>query len=182
MDLIANSTTSTKLNVVMIGDSITERWQGTGMARLKFPDFIPVYQDLFQSNNDASIQGLALGISGDRVRAKRYIQKTIWLIWSRSHQNRFIYMYILVSAIVVSIATWCITARVEIKSASMVVVDWYQWFDSGWLFAFGGTSGHFEYCERNLACQTKCDGCHEQYLATRGSKWWKTGRWFECWH
>jgi hypothetical protein len=54
-------------DVVLLGDSITEHWQGTSMGQPKYPEIHQVYQDLFQNKPETGIEGLALGISGDRV-------------------------------------------------------------------------------------------------------------------
>jgi len=55
------------VDVVLLGDSITEHWQGTSVGRLKYPEIHDVYKDLFQNKQQTGIEGLALGISGDRV-------------------------------------------------------------------------------------------------------------------
>jgi len=61
-----------KLDVVLVGDSITEHWHGTSMAQPNesFQDNLQVYRELFRggssSNNRSGVGGLALGISGDR--------------------------------------------------------------------------------------------------------------------
>lgn len=58
---------SPPLDVVLLGDSITESWLGTGMTHPmeKFASNLEVYHRLFDSPQ-APVQGLALGISGDR--------------------------------------------------------------------------------------------------------------------
>jgi len=79
----------TTLDVVMVGDSITEHWQGTSMGQpsSKYAENLAVYDELFvhtttttssSSSEEATsssststtslpIEGLALGISGDRT-------------------------------------------------------------------------------------------------------------------
>lgn len=82
----------TALDVVMVGDSITEHWQGTSMGQpsIKYADNLAVYQELFvhtttttstpseeeaaassgsgfTTSSSLPIEGLALGISGDRT-------------------------------------------------------------------------------------------------------------------
>ena len=54
-------------DVVLLGDSITEHWLGTGLGIEKYPDINEVYKDLFQNKKIQGIEGVALGISGDRV-------------------------------------------------------------------------------------------------------------------
>lgn len=64
IDLIKNETETP--DVVLLGDSITEHWQGTSTAKPNHADIKEVYEELFRKPN--GIKGLALGISGDRVR------------------------------------------------------------------------------------------------------------------
>jgi lysophospholipase L1-like esterase len=65
VDLVKNASTD-EPDVVLLGDSITEHWQGTSMGRMKYPDIHKVYQSLFRDKPKNGITGLALGISGDR--------------------------------------------------------------------------------------------------------------------
>jgi lysophospholipase L1-like esterase len=58
------------LDVVFLGDSISEKWNGrsTGEFRPKDHNVSIVFQQLFQKHqNGSEVEGLALGISGDRV-------------------------------------------------------------------------------------------------------------------
>jgi lysophospholipase L1-like esterase len=58
------------LDVVLLGDSITEHWLGTelGMKEQTWSEHFQVYQELFQSeNNNDAVSGLALGIGGDNA-------------------------------------------------------------------------------------------------------------------
>lgn len=73
--LVKNTTTAP--DVVLLGDSITEHWQGTSMGRNKYPEIHQVYQDLFQNKQETGIEGLALGISGDRVSTILHAQCTL---------------------------------------------------------------------------------------------------------
>lgn len=66
VNLVQNASTADEPNVVLLGDSITEHWQGTSMGRMKYPDIHNVYQSLFRDKRKNGITGLALGISGDR--------------------------------------------------------------------------------------------------------------------
>jgi lysophospholipase L1-like esterase len=68
----APGTGATNLDVVLIGDSITEQWLGTlmGTKDPKRKEHFQVYQELFQNknsddNNNKTTSGLALGIGGD---------------------------------------------------------------------------------------------------------------------
>jgi lysophospholipase L1-like esterase len=62
-----------KLDVVLLGDSITEHWQGTdlGGENDEFRGNNDVYNQLFNSP-DSPIQGLALGNGGDRTTQLLY--------------------------------------------------------------------------------------------------------------
>jgi len=69
----------TYFDVVMLGDSITEHWLGTdlGYKRTDWQGNNRVYQELFggrrgDDDDVASIQGLALGIGGDRTVNLQY--------------------------------------------------------------------------------------------------------------
>ena len=59
-----------RLDVVLLGDSITEHWNGRDMGVFRPKDYNVslVFQELFQKRkNGSSVEGLALGIAGDRV-------------------------------------------------------------------------------------------------------------------
>jgi lysophospholipase L1-like esterase len=57
------------LQLVMIGDSITEQWNGLSVGHpiAKYEGNAAVFQELFQMENGGKINAAALGISGDRV-------------------------------------------------------------------------------------------------------------------
>lgn len=57
----------TLLDVVLLGDSITEHWQGTAFGKRvpKHAECAQVYHELF-TRSESAVQGLALGIAGDR--------------------------------------------------------------------------------------------------------------------
>jgi hypothetical protein len=57
-------------DVVLYGDSITEHWLGTELSTRweQWQGTKRVFQQYFNSSNGASVDGLALGISGDQVR------------------------------------------------------------------------------------------------------------------
>lgn len=63
-----------KLDVIMVGDSITEHWLGRslGLKNAGFDENVRVYNELFNSSQPGSIQGMALGISGDRCAQLLY--------------------------------------------------------------------------------------------------------------
>jgi lysophospholipase L1-like esterase len=73
LKLIADTVSTTtpgagNLDVVLLGDSITEHWLGTrfGMKEQTLSEHFQVYQELFQNgNNNDAVSGLALGIGGD---------------------------------------------------------------------------------------------------------------------
>lgn len=58
-----------ELDVVLLGDSITERWNGTrGMGQDQYPEYRAVFESFFDKTNKSStapLQGLALGTGGD---------------------------------------------------------------------------------------------------------------------
>jgi len=59
-----------ELDVVFLGDSITENWRGTSYGEVndkKVPN-IKVYNKLFTKEGGGEFDGLTLGISGDKVR------------------------------------------------------------------------------------------------------------------
>ena len=57
------------LDVVFLGDSITEHWNGRDMGVFREKDYNVslVFQKFFQKKNGSSVEGLALGVAGDRV-------------------------------------------------------------------------------------------------------------------
>jgi len=58
------------LDVVLLGDSITEDWNGRRLGqddKFSLP-IIDVFKTLFQKKSSGEVNGIALGISGDRVR------------------------------------------------------------------------------------------------------------------
>jgi lysophospholipase L1-like esterase len=67
-----------KMDVVLIGDSITEHWNGTRSmgTRGPFPEYRAVFDEYFDRATGASLQGLALGSSGDT---------TNHLLWHLQH-------------------------------------------------------------------------------------------------
>lgn len=80
-------------DVVLLGDSITERWLGTqlskNMTRANMTEeYLAAFSELFQatksktkSSNTASrssVKGMALGIAGDRVREKKHYNQNGW--------------------------------------------------------------------------------------------------------
>jgi len=76
LDYIANATATNErhLDVVMVGDSITEHWHGTdlGIPVDRYANNVEVYDKLFNLQSGAKISGLALGIGGDRCSQLLY--------------------------------------------------------------------------------------------------------------
>jgi lysophospholipase L1-like esterase len=76
----ATATDTANLDVVLLGDSITEHWLGTdfGVQEKKWKEHYQVYQELFQNNNNrddndkVTTSGLALGIGGDMCPHLQY--------------------------------------------------------------------------------------------------------------
>jgi lysophospholipase L1-like esterase len=66
-----------KLDVILLGDSITEHWHGTdlGSRNPMFEGNVQVYRELFDSDN-STLQGLALGNGGDRTTQLLYRVET----------------------------------------------------------------------------------------------------------
>ena len=60
---------STQYDVVLIGDSITEHLAGTDLNRKSQPweKTFKIFQKMFARSNGGEVEGLALGIGGDRV-------------------------------------------------------------------------------------------------------------------
>jgi hypothetical protein len=58
------------IQVVLLGDSITEHWLGRSMGHLnpKWQGHAQVFRQLFTTQGGGDINGVALGISGDLVR------------------------------------------------------------------------------------------------------------------
>jgi len=56
----------TDIDVLLIGDSITERWRGTrSIGRTNFSEMKPVFEANFDRSKGGAVNGLALGSSGD---------------------------------------------------------------------------------------------------------------------
>ena len=62
---------NTELDVVLLGDSITEMWNGRmrGNFIKKLDNNTAAFQKLFQRKHGSKIEGLALGIARDQVRS-----------------------------------------------------------------------------------------------------------------
>ena len=65
MDIQKTLKMNDKLDVVFLGDSITEEWNGKwlGNYNTRFQEIPSVFRKYFQDD----LQGLALGIAGDKV-------------------------------------------------------------------------------------------------------------------
>jgi hypothetical protein len=58
----------TQLDVVMVGDAITELWNGREWGNFSGrQNNSMAFQKLFQKQNGSKIEGLALGLAGDQV-------------------------------------------------------------------------------------------------------------------
>lgn len=60
-------------DVVFLGDSITEHWNGRDIAEFEpnGHNISLVFQDLFEKDKGGTLQGLPLGIAGDRVSERK---------------------------------------------------------------------------------------------------------------
>ena len=67
--LVQDATTANKLDVVFVGDSITERWNGTkGLGTKKIPGGREAFDKFFTRQGGANMDGIPLGSAGDQVR------------------------------------------------------------------------------------------------------------------
>lgn len=66
---LTQSEKAIQVDVVFLGDSITEAWRETrlGVRKKEAQGSGEVFESLFSINKGASYNGLALGISGDTV-------------------------------------------------------------------------------------------------------------------
>jgi lysophospholipase L1-like esterase len=73
-EIVANSRALSNLEVVFLGDSITEHWLGwaLGAQSKKWENISKVYEDLFTTEGGGEIDGIVLGISGERCRNVLY--------------------------------------------------------------------------------------------------------------
>ena len=78
VDFSQIASAATKLDVVMIGDSIIERWNGTRTAEEQLADdgHVNVFEQYFTRHGGGSLDGIALGTSGDTSNN---------LLWHLSH-------------------------------------------------------------------------------------------------
>jgi len=60
---------SRDLDVVFLGDSITEFWNGMsfGVPVEAKKEIVPIFESLFRKDHNAKVEGLALGIAGDKT-------------------------------------------------------------------------------------------------------------------
>lgn len=66
---VRDARTTKSVDVVILGDSIVEGWRGMSLGQpnpIKKPN-IGVYDSLFSVQHGAAVQGLALGLSGDKT-------------------------------------------------------------------------------------------------------------------
>ena len=65
---VAAAAAPSSLDLVMVGDSLVEQWNGTGMfGSIPYPAIQPVFSGIFTKAGGGSLEGLALGSSGDQV-------------------------------------------------------------------------------------------------------------------
>jgi hypothetical protein len=78
LDYIKNATNK-RLDVVLVGDSITECWHGTrfGQPEPAYADNVGVYEQLFDLQKGADISGLALGVAVIDVRSCSIAFRTV---------------------------------------------------------------------------------------------------------
>lgn len=68
--LVIEKSTSKKFDVVLLGDSIVEEWNARWSGKfvhMSFSKIQKIWYNLFTKNGGGKIDGLALGIAGDRV-------------------------------------------------------------------------------------------------------------------
>jgi hypothetical protein len=68
--MLASQFSGDRYDVVFFGDSITEHWVGTDLKHESIPwrGINKVFRDHFTKQGGGKVDGLALGIGGDRVR------------------------------------------------------------------------------------------------------------------
>jgi hypothetical protein len=69
---IAKSDIGSNVDVVFLGDSITEGWRGTSFGHTNNPRLqgnLEVFESLFSTEQGGKFDAIALGISGDKVGA-----------------------------------------------------------------------------------------------------------------
>ena len=68
---VRDAVQSSGVDIVFLGDSITEGWRGTsfGAPSEKRKGNIKVFNSFFSESKGGDFEGLALGIAGDKVRA-----------------------------------------------------------------------------------------------------------------
>jgi hypothetical protein len=122
----------TDLDVVFIGDSIIERWNGTkGLGNVMLPDFRAVFTKKFTKAGGGSFEGLALGSGGDTVRLNQwnfsmeYRAFVSWLtsIWPASHCIFYPIVYRLGTQLALAFATWNDGTS---ASQSLAHLDWIE--------------------------------------------------------
>jgi hypothetical protein len=66
---LANQLDHEKYDVIFLGDSITEHWAGTDLGHdyAGMQDMNKVFRQYFTKSGGGQVEGLALGIGGDRV-------------------------------------------------------------------------------------------------------------------
>jgi lysophospholipase L1-like esterase len=67
---IAKSDIASNVDVVFLGDSITEGWRGTSFGHTSNPRLqgnLEVFESLFSKERGGKFDAVALGISGDKV-------------------------------------------------------------------------------------------------------------------
>jgi lysophospholipase L1-like esterase len=71
-----------EFDVVFFGDSITEHWEGTELGTPAWEGVNLVFREEFTRIGGGRLDGLALGIAGDRVRTriKVYDVLMFWLV------------------------------------------------------------------------------------------------------
>lgn len=95
-----NVASKTPLDAILLGDSITEHWLGTSMAvrKSKLEPISRVFESLFDKGHGAVVQGIALGVAGDRTpqvlsrlqgteRIADLDAKVVWLLIGTNDYN-----------------------------------------------------------------------------------------------
>jgi hypothetical protein len=97
------------VDVVFFGDSITEGWRGThfGKELPKTQGIRPVFDSLFSSESGGEFDGMALGISADRVSSEtKKVESVSLFIQNVCQFGIVISLFLSVTQLIVAFTKW----------------------------------------------------------------------------
>lgn len=117
---------SDDVDVVFLGDSITEGWSGTawGRTNAKVHSVPQVFQSYFSIEHGGDYEGLALGIAGDSVRTCSVLFVGHIKVKPGCTTNAHTARCLTVSQLAVAHSKWR-TSR-QLESTSNMGLDWHQ--------------------------------------------------------